>query len=635
VISIEHKGNDLVISCSNGFNFAASQLHQLSFWGFKSKDLNKSFSAETKNPELLLLKLIAFFQKKGVLYCLQEKADTILSLHFARKQDLENCISLAAKVKNGDVPRLLVEQVSSLNKEKILRPLKDHQAKSLIHLLAAKHGAIFSVPGSGKTAVVLAAYKHFLETGVCNTLFVVGPLSCFSPWENEFSNIFGRPAHCIRCAGGDSSLRHARYTGHSNSFPDLFLTSFQTLHRDCEPIKSFFKVSGAKVFFVVDEAHYIKQLDGAWANSAALLAPLTARRCVLTGTPFPKSFQDGFNLFDFLWPELSPLSDETKSRITNYERTGNSAGAISCMNNSIGPLFYRVKKKELGLSPQVFYPPVIIKMNKHEKEIYELIFNRIKDSDIRRYNNNLELLLNLKRGRIMRMRQAASYIPLLKTVIPDYDEDIITAGSALSSLITAYDSLETPAKADYLLKLVRALKKDNQKVLIWSTFVGTLHFLQDFLNSKGIRSGLIYGGTPVEAEESVDVVNTRDYIINDFKDPSGSFDVLIANPAACAESVSLHTACSNAVYYDLSYNCAHYIQSLDRIHRVGGSENKPSFYYFLQCETSIDQDIYLNLQNKQIRMSAIIDQDYPILDLSLASLGSEDESSAYERVFNV
>lgn len=635
MISIEHQGNDLVISCSDGFIFAASQLHQLSFWGFRSSDVNRTFKAESKDPELLLLKLIAFFKKKNLVFCLQENADALLSLHASRKRDLEDCITLAAKVKNGDIPKFLMEQVSSLNKERVSRPLKDHQVKSLIHLLAARHGANFSVPGSGKTAVVLAAYRHFLETGICNTLFVVGPLSCFSPWENEFSSIFGRPANCIKCAGGNSSLRHAKYTGTRSSFPDLFLTSFQTLYRDCEQIKHFFKVSGAKVFFVIDEAHYIKQIDGAWANSAAILAPFAVRRCILTGTPFPKSFQDGFNLFDFLWPELSPLSDESKLRISNYERNGNNSEAIFSMNNLIGPLFYRVKKRDLCLSPQVFYPPVLIKMNKHEKEIYELIYNRIKASDLRAYSHNLDLLLNLKRGRIMRMRQAASYIPLLKTVIPDYDEDVVSAGSTLSSLITDYDSLEVPAKADYLLKLVSTLKKQNQKVLIWSTFVGTLRFLHLFLNSKGIRSNLIYGGTPIEAEENVDIVNTRDYIIQDFKNPSGSLDVLIANPAACAESVSLHTACSHAVYYDLSYNCAQYIQSLDRIHRVGGSENKTSYYYFLQYESTIDQDILQNIQDKQIRMNAIIDQDYPILDLNLSNLSSEDDASAYERVFNV
>lgn len=635
MISIDFSGKELTLSCSEGFTFSAGQLHQLSFWGFKGTDSVLSLTIFLSKPDVLLLKLINYFQKKNLKYTVLEKAQALLNCLLSQRQDLEDCVKLAARVKDGDIPKALLDQVSELNKNGLSRPLKTHQLKSLIHMLAARHGANFSVPGSGKTAVVLAAYKLFLETKVCNTLFVVGPLSCFTPWENEFLGIFGRQARSIRCAGGDSEMRRANYSSYNNIFPDLFLTSFQTLYRDCEKIKHFFKTSGGKVFFVIDEAHYIKQLDGAWANSAAILAPFASRRCILTGTPFPKSFQDGFNLFDFLWPDFSPLNDDLKSRITFYEKNGNSSEAITCLNNSIGSLFYRVKKKELGLSNQVFNPPIIIKMNRHEKEVYDLIYNRIRALEIQKYAGSLDLLLKLRRGRIMRMRQAASYIPLLQTVIPDYDEDILHATSLLSSLITDYDLKEVPAKAQYLEVLVSTLRNKGHKVLIWSSFVKTLHFLKRFFISKGIRSDVIYGGTPVESDDDIDSVKTRDFIINEFKNPSGSLEVLIANPAACAESVSLHTGCSHAVYYDLSYNCAQYIQSLDRIHRVGGSEKKESHYYFLQYENSIDQDILLNLQDKQRRMSAIIDQDYPILDLNLTNTQFDEELGAYERVFNL
>jgi SNF2 family DNA or RNA helicase len=635
VINIDFNGRDLILFCTDSFSFSPSQLHQLAFWGFRSSDSNLSLKVYLNKPEVLLSKLIKYFQKKNLEYTILDKAQSLLIRFLSMRQDLEDCANLAARVKDGDIPKALLEQVSDLNNKRISRPLKDHQLKSLIHLLAARHGANFSVPGSGKTAVVLSAYKIFLETNVCNTLFVVGPLACFTPWENEFSGIFGRQARSIRCAGGDSALRHANYSGYNNNFPDLFLTSFQTLYRDCEQIKHFFKTSGAKVFFVIDEAHYIKQLDGAWANSAAILAPFAVRRCILTGTPFPKSLQDGFNLFDFLWPDTSPLSDELKSRITIHEKNGNSNEAITCLNSSVAPFFYRVKKKELGLSNQIFNSPTVIKMNKHEKEVYDLIYNRVRTLDLHKYAQNLDLLFNLRRGRIMRMRQAASYIPLLQTVIPDYDEDILHASSSLSSLIANYDLKEIPAKAQYLEVLISTLRKKGHKVLIWSSFVKTLQFLKGFFQSKGIKTDLIFGGTPVESDDDIDIVKTRDYIINDFKNPSGSLEVLIANPAACAESVSLHTGCSHAIYYDLSYNCAQYIQSLDRIHRVGGSEKKAAHYYFLQYENTIDQDILVNLQNKQNRMSAIIDQDYPILDLNLTNLQNDDELGAYERVFNL
>ena len=44
---------------------------------------------------------------------------------------------------------------------------------------------------------------------------------------------------------------------------------------------------------------------------------------------------------------------------------------------------------------------------------------------------------------------------------------------------------------------------------------------------------------------------------------------LIANPAAAGEGISLHTVCHDAIYLDRSYVSTHYLQSIDRIHRLG------------------------------------------------------------------
>ena len=58
------------------------------------------------------------------------------------------------------------------------------------------------------------------------------------------------------------------------------------------------------------------------------------------------------------------------------------------------------------------------------------------------------------------------------------------------------------------------------------------------------------------------------------------FKCLVAIPQACSESISLHKACHNAVYYDMNYNTSEFLQSLDRIHRVGGSENTCLLSFF-------------------------------------------------------
>ena len=49
--------------------------------------------------------------------------------------------------------------------------------------------------------------------------------------------------------------------------------------------------------------------------------------------------------------------------------------------------------------------------------------------------------------------------------------------------------------------------------------------------------------------------------------------VIITNPHTLAESVSLHKSCHDAVYVELNFNLSQYLQSRDRIHRLGIPSN--------------------------------------------------------------
>jgi SNF2 family DNA or RNA helicase len=229
-----------------------------------------------------------------------------------------------------------------------------------------------------------------------------------------------------------------------------------------------------------------------------------------------------------------------------------------------------------------------------------------------------------------RLRQCLSYTPLLTSALTEYRENLLDHDLYLSDVIKHYNNLETPAKVEALLPLVKDLVGKSQKVVIWSNFVRTIEYLRDLISASGIGVRLIYGATPIERVDISDEL-TREEIVKEFVDPESGVSVLVANPAACAESISLHKTCSHAIYYDLSYNCAQFIQSLDRIHRVGGSENKPSHYYFLQYSNTIERDILTNIETKARNMSCIIDQDYPIYSLDMFE--EDGELEAYERLF--
>ena len=269
-------------------------------------------------------------------------------------------------------------------------------------------------------------------------------------------------------------------------------------------------------------------------------------------------------------------------------------------------------------------------MNPEERRVYEAIFEKIRDYSKQDYLKNVDLVEKLIKGRMVRLRQCLSFAKLLSAALVDYDEELIPDDSDLRSLIFHYGGRELPGKLTRLLGLVESFQEQGKKVVVWAHFIGTIELIENKLRDAGFRCKKIIGETPIERTSMV-VEETREKIRDEFVDPESGLDILLANPAACAESISLHKTCHNAIYYDLSYNCAQYLQSLDRIHRVGGSENQQAYYYILQYEDTIDSDIYSNLEQKAQRMYGIIDGDYNIYSLDM--FDESDELAAYKELF--
>ncbi len=629
MIQLSREERRLIVR-SDGGDFAPRHESQLAYWGFRYAPSRRAFVYEGADESKLTTKLVAYFKREGLSYDLESGTEGLLREQEEAFSDMAGAVEKGKHLKDGTPDLQEAMEFHAFLQSSVSRPLKDHQYKAALHLLSTRNGANFSVPGSGKTTVVLAVFQRLRQLGQIDSLFVVGPPSCFGPWRVEYEAVLGaRPTFEI-LAGGDVDTRRSKYFVNRDSTCDLYLTTFQTLQRDWERVSVLFQVQGVRFYLVVDEAHYIKQLGGAWADAVLNVARHATRRCILTGTPFPRAYTDAFNLFDVLWPVSSPIPSETKTRIELYAQRKELGRAAELLDASIGPLFYRVRKTDLGLAPQIFHEPISVQMNKYERRVYDAILDRIMDLSRFEFCRDFELLSRLHRGRMTRLRQCLSYSILLGTAVTEYSENLVGEDLSLSDVIKHYDELETPAKLESLLRIVVQLCAQGQKIVIWSNFVRTLKLLRERVSALGHGVRLIYGDTPIQNADVHDEL-TREEIIREFVDPTSGVDVLVANPAACAESISLHKTCSHAIYYDMSYNCAQYLQSLDRIHRVGGSEDKPAHYYFLQYDDSIEPDILTNVQRKAENMSAIIDQDYPIYSLDM--FAEDEEAEAYERLF--
>ena len=109
----------------------------------------------------------------------------------------------------------------------------------------------------------------------------------------------------------------------------------------------------------------------------------------------------------------------------------------------------------------------------------------------------------------------------------------------------------------------RQLAAEGRKVVIWTIFVETIRSMEAVLSDLNPVS--VYGATPSGDPEDP---ATREGKIRTFQtDPVCM--ALIANPAATGEGVNLQQACHDAIYLDRNYNSTQYLQSVDRIHRLG------------------------------------------------------------------
>ena len=599
-----------------------SQLAYLNFHQIFTKDDEIVFTGREENLERVTRYLLG----QNLPFELNEAAEKALSKIENASKELETAIEKGSTIKAGDISEGLSQEFLTFIRKKLPRKLLPHQEKAALHMLSVPHSANFSVPGSGKSSVVLSVFAWLKNKEQLRSIFVIGPRSCFEPWQNEYKATLGKTPRVQIIAGGSVDERLLHYYVSEPQIVDLYLTTYQTLSRDSNHVVQLISHPANNTFLVIDEAHYIKQPDGIWANSVLQIARAAKKRCVLTGTPFPKSYADGVNIFEVLYPETSLFTPTCREGILRASDRRDHEQARQLIEPRIDPLYYRVRKEDLNLSDPVHLPPILVEMKPLERELYNTIVSRIRELTKDEVEKNFETIQRLRKGRIMRIRQVTSHSALLLTAIEGYKEDLFENQKTLDEKIARYDQLETPGKIDVLLREINLLKSKGEKVVVWSNFIGTLERIQDQCERQGWKAKAIYGAIPSQKHGDMNE-ETRSEIIEEFKHKTSGLDILIANPATCAESVSLHKTCSNAIYYDLSYNCAEYLQSIDRIHRVGGSETKKSYYRYLHYDDTVESAVLDNITHKAQRMSAIIDRGFPLGDIDL-----EDMELTYEQV---
>lgn len=560
----------------------------------------------------LVVRINTFLESNGWAVNRVGEVDQAVQREIERKHSFQRTRESATAFRQGQLT-LSTEQVKvalrNFGWNENSRRLLQHQENGLVHALTAINAANFSVPGSGKTATALAVAATHLATRTIDIVLVVGPLSCFRPWEKEVNAALPNKVTPKRIRGSAQKRRLA-YANAAGG--DLILISYATAAADRLALTEL--CNSFRVMLIVDESHRIKRFKGGlWAPALLDISRQARIRMILSGTPMPQSGKDLYSQLNVLWPsgELTGPRDGFASRIDRDLRS---------VLTDIQPFVSRTAKAALGL-PEYQVSVEEVKLRGLQAEIYELIESNFKRriEDAHTWKEKLDAL---HRGRPIRLLQAASNPATLNANDSYYRlPKLESANPTLMERLASYDMLQVPAKSLRALELVQTIASEGEKVVCWSNFIHNLdHFSRLVTQNLGLPVFQVDGRVPAGDETRFDdpVVqpsiasesDTRERIIERFLTYSGPA-VLVTNPASCSESISLHTGCQRAIYLDRTFDCALFLQSVDRIHRLGLPPGATVQVYILNTtlngHATIDGVVQQALIRKELAMRQLLE----------------------------
>lgn len=472
---------------------------------------------------------------------------------------------------------------------RLKRELTPFQISNLKNLVTMNNGANFSVPGAGKTSTTLAVWEYFRVAGKVQRLLVICPRSAFEAWENEPELIL---EHSIKIhqfseesIPPDAELLYVNYEQLENSSRLLRLTKW---------------MDQVPTMLVIDEAHRVKGGGKSIRWRACLeLCAHAMRVDLLTGTPMPQSQEDLKNLFSLSWQSI-PRHYFTNARLSSLKRGG---------------VFVRTTKRELELPPMRI-ESVSVPMSPVQRDIYSALRKTfagqfgMSDGDYGFFEKKGKAVMTLlaaatNPGLLMRSYSEESFLGF------NWPPINLSGEERLVSVLQSYSSHEISEKYLWIAKFVAKAANEGRKILVWSTFVGNLLALQRLL--APFEPALIYGGTHIDERKSE---------LERFRQ-SSTCHVLLSNPQTLGEGVSLHRECHEAIYVDRSYNAGLYLQSLDRIHRLGLPPEQETTVYILQSEGTIDVRVDRRLEAKIDRLGTYLN-DAGLVEVSLPTGDTDD-----------
>ena len=490
--------------------------------------------------------------------------DALRQLLISRKGERE-------RVMENEDPLQESEISESLEEVSLHREPTDFQMSNVRRMARYKLAASFSVPGAGKTSEAILYWLS--QKAPEERLLVVLPKVASIAWKEELYEWLRWGPSEIHVMSRPSDFLYEDLL--QNRGKRVFLVNYQKMLAATEPISRFLAETESDGWsMILDESHNIKNYRGSTSISARQLGSyVNGMKLILTGTPAPQGPEDLRAQAEFL--QGIQVSEESSREL-------------------IESIFVRTSKEDLGL----IRPEILIHEEEHKpehSEIYQGLFAEARQalSGLRDADSSPAIRARAARPHMMTLRKAAT------------DPSIIDNSAA-----------EVQSwKYDFIIDAANRSRENSTKLIIWSSFRFNLLKLTSLLGE--FSPAIVYGAIPSDNNQSGEggpMVGTREWMFDRFKNQD-SCSILIANPAACGESISLHHWCNEAIYLDRSFNAAHFLQSMDRIHRFGKNPETgemtcrahPVTYHLLNTVDTIDQRIHNRLEQKIQRQRELLE----------------------------
>lgn len=433
---------------------------------------------------------------------------------------------------------------------------------------------LFDEQGSGKTVMTIAAFDELRGLGEIDAMIVVCPKSMVSEWPKDIARFLG-PECRVEMAEGD---QRQKYETAQRKF-DVLVTNYEGVAPMLVNLMA--SASTRRYLLVVDESYYLKNGESYRSEIVDKLRSKCRKCFVLCGTPAPNSAHDLVNQFD-----LADLG----YTFGCFKKSNNPAAdwdKIASLVDTKGVFIRRLKPDILQHVPEKNFHVVSVKLEGKQALMYEKAKSAL-ELELRSLNNE-----SFKKSLMTYFQKRAALL------------QICSCPSSIDPTAS-----EVPVKYTVLDEILQKLISQGRKVVIWSFYKKSL----DEIMARYSRY------QPVKVDGSVPSAARRDAVRSFQEDPSTM--LFVGNPAAAGAGITLHAA-YDAVYISYSNQAAHYLQSLDRIHRRGQVADEVN-YYLLICKDTIEETEVVRLRGKEVRQHDLLGDHitWPTsLDDALGELG--------------